>query len=321
MVGRNGSRMPSGTTEEALTRTPLGGGKVLARSRLRLPAIPLPWLLMLPAVLIVVVVTFAPIIQAVSLSFHETKFLTVGQFVGLEQYRRFFGEPTNVQILLNTFVYALSCLVLTVPLALGLALLLNRPFPGRTFFRTVLILPWVVSYLVSGLLWLWLDSISIGPVAYALSMLTNSRVDILGNPNTALLGVIVVTVWRTYPYALILSLAALQTISSDLYEAARIDGAGNWEVFRFVTLPMIQNTLLIVLIILSVAYFNQTDIPLVMTGGGPVDRTELIGLRVYREAFLLFNYGYGSAIAMVMFGVNVVISLAYVRTLRTEGRY
>jgi ABC-type sugar transport system permease subunit len=145
-------------------------------------------------------------------------------------------------------------------------------------------------------------------------------VDLLGSPDTAMLGVVVANVWRTFPYAMILTLAALQTIPAELYEAAKIDGAGRWNLFRFVTFPMIQNTFLIATIILSIHYFNMIELPLVLTGGGPVNRTELLGLRVYREAFVLFKYGFGSAVAMLMFVVNIVVSLIYIRILRAESR-
>jgi ABC-type sugar transport system permease subunit len=153
-----------------------------------------------------------------------------------------------------------------------------------------------------------------------LSTITNTRVDLLGSPDTAMLGVVVANVWRTFPYAMILTLAALQTIPAELYEAAKIDGAGRWNLFRFVTFPMIQNTFLIATIILSIHYFNMIELPLVLTGGGPVNRTELLGLRVYREAFVLFKYGFGSAVAMLMFVVNIVVSLIYIRILRAESR-
>ncbi len=280
-----------------------------------------PWLLILPAVLLVVLVTFFPILQAINLSFHQTSYLQQGKFVGFDHYLSFFADPLSRQNLQNSFVFTFGSLAFSLPLALGLALLLNRPFPGRTVFRTILIVPWVVSQLLTALLWRWLDSPPFGPLAYVLGVLTDSRVDLLGTPGTALLGVILANVWRTFPYAMILTLAALQTIPGELYEAARIDGAGRWSLFRFVTFPMIQNTFLIATIILSIHYFNMIELPLVLTGGGPVNRTELLGLRVYREAFILFRFGFGSAVAMIMFAVNVVVSLAYIRILRAEGRY
>lgn len=280
-----------------------------------------PWFLVLPAVLLVVLVTFFPILQAINLSFHQTNYLRQGRFVGLQHYLSFFADPLSRQNLKNSFAFTFGSLAFSLPLALGLALLLNRPFPGRAMFRTILIVPWVVSQLLTALLWRWLDSPPFGPLAYILGLLTSSRVDILGTPDTALAGVILANVWRTFPYAMILTLAALQTIPNELYEAARIDGAGRWNLFRYVTFPMIQNTFLIATIILSIHYFNMIELPLVLTGGGPVNRTELLGLRVYREAFVLFKFGFGSAVAMIMFAVNIVVSLAYIRILRAESRY
>jgi len=280
-----------------------------------------PVLLMLPAVALVVCVTFLPILQAVSLSFRETTFLQAGRYIGLRHYQTLFADPLTRQNLLNSFVFTFGSLALSLPLALGLALLLHRPFPGRALFRTILILPWVVSQLLTALLWRWIDSPLLGPVAYVLGQLAGTRVDLLGDPGTAMTGVIVANVWRTFPYAMILTLAALQTIPEELYEAARIDGAGRWNLFRFVTFPVIQNTFLIATIILTIHNFNMIELPLVLTGGGPVNRTEVLGLRVYREAFTLFRFGFGSAIAMVMFVVNIAVSLVYIKILRAESRY
>jgi multiple sugar transport system permease protein len=285
------------------------------------PGAAFPLALMLPAVLLVVCITFLPILQAVALSFRETNFLQAGRFIGLRHYQALFADPLTWQNLLNSFTFTFGSLALSLPLALGLALLLNRAFPGRGLFRTILILPWVVSQLLAALLWRWLDSPLLGAVAYVLGVLAGTRVDILGDPSTAMLGVIVANVWRTFPYAMILTLAALQTIPAELYEAAKIDGASRFNLFRYVTFPMIQNTFLIATIILTIHYFNMIELPLVLTGGGPVNRTEVLGLRVYREAFMLFKFGFGSAIAMLMFGVNILVSLTYIRVLRAESRY
>jgi multiple sugar transport system permease protein len=276
---------------------------------------------MLPAVLLVVLVTFLPIIQAINLSLHETTYLRRGRFIGFQHYQLFFEDPLSRKNLLNSFVFMFGSLALSLPLALGLALLLNRPLPGRSVFRTVLILPWVVSQLLTALLWRWLDSPAYGPISYVLGKFAGTQIDILGHPDTAMMGLIIANAWRTFPYAMVLILAALQTIPEGLYEAVRIDGAGRWNLFRYITFPMIQRTFLIALITLSVHYFNMVEIPLVLTGGGPVNRTDLLGIRVYREAFVLFRYGFGSAVAIVMFVVNIVVSLASLRLLRAERRY
>jgi multiple sugar transport system permease protein len=279
-----------------------------------------PWFLLSPALLLVVLVTFLPVVQAARLSVHETRYLEQRAFVGLAHYAAFLHDPLSRRNLLNTLILTFASLAVALPMALGLALLLNQPLPGRAIFRTVLILPWVVSQVLAALLWRWVDSPLIGPIAYVLGQVSQSRIDILGDPTTAMLGVVVANVWRTFPFPMVLALAALQTVPDELYEAARIDGAGRWNSFRYVTFPMIQNTLLIATIILSVHCVNLIELPLVLTGGGPVNATEVLGLRVYREAFVLQRFGTGSAIAMVMFAMNVVLSLGYIRVLRTEAR-
>jgi multiple sugar transport system permease protein len=279
----------------------------------------IPRLLMLPAILLVVLVTFAPIIQAIVLSFHETNYFQLGKFVGLRNYERFFRDPISAQNLINSVVISISCLVLSLAAGMGLALLLKRSFRGRVLFRTLLILPWVMSPLLSALLWRFMYSPQIGPIAYLLGELTSRRFDLLGDVNTAMPGIVIAAVWRSYPYAMILILAALQTVPEELYEAAKMDGGGRLQLFRFITVPMIQNTLLIVIIIQSIGFFNMIELPLILTGGGPLNRTDVIGLRVYREAFVLQKYGFGSAIAMVMFAINIGISLIYIRILRNEN--
>jgi ABC-type sugar transport system permease subunit len=279
-----------------------------------------PWLLLSPALALVVLVTFLPVVQAARLSLHETRYLEQGPAIGLAHYAAFLRDPLSRRNLVNTLTLTFATLAVVLPLALGLALLLNQPLPGRAVFRTILILPWVVSQVLAALLWRWVDSPLIGPLAYVLGQLVQGRVDLLGDPGTAMLGVVIANVWRTFPFPMVLALAALQTVPDQLYEAARIDGAGRWASFRYVTFPMIQNTLLIATIILSVHCVNLIELPLVLTGGGPVNATEVLGLRVYREAFVLQRFGFGSAVAMVMFTINVVLSLGYIRVLRAAPR-
>jgi ABC-type sugar transport system permease subunit len=278
-----------------------------------------PWLLMTPSALVVLLVTFLPIIQAIRLSMYHTFFLEEGSFIGLDNYVKFITSDTaSLKNLTNTLVFAFGSLILTFPLAIGLAILLTRDFRGRAAIRTVLIVPWVVSQLLSALMWRWVFSPDLGPIGYWLTMAVGHRFDVLGQKQTAMLGMIVTNVWRTYPYAMVLILAALTTISKELYEAATMDGASPWQQFLFITLPMIQATLLIVLIVLSVNAINMIELPLILTGGGPNQSTELLGLRVYREAFVLQNLGFASAIAVVMFGINALMSIAYIRILRNE---
>lgn len=280
-----------------------------------------PWAFMVPALLLVAAITFLPIVQAANLSVHETTYLEQGEFIGLRHFSAFLQDPLAWRNLANSAIFTAGSLLLALPLGVGLALALNRPLRGLVIFRTLLILPWVVSQLLAGLLWRWLESPLIGPVAYAVSGLANEQVDILGDTTTAMVGVIVPSVWRTFPFAMVLTLAALKTVPSELYEAAFVDGAGPWQTFWRITVPLIRNALLVIVILLTLHYFVTIELPLVLTGGGPAHATDVLGLRVYREAFRLNRFGFASAIAMVMFAINALISIAYIKILRTESRY
>jgi multiple sugar transport system permease protein len=287
--------------------------------KIRKPIAFFPWLLMTPSALIVLLVTFFPIVQAIQLSMYQTIFLERGNYIGLDNFNKFFtSDIISIKNITNTLIFAFGSLALTFPIAISLALILSRNFRGRTVIRTILILPWVVSQLLSALMWRWVLSPDIGPIGYWLTFFAGFRFDTLGQVDTAMIGMIVTNVWRTYPYAMILTLAALTTIPKELFEAATVDGAGPWQRFIYVTFPMIQSTLLVVLIVLSVNAVNMIELPLILTGGGPVSTTELLGLRVYREAFVLHNLGYASSIAVVMFGMNALMSIGYIRVLRSE---
>jgi multiple sugar transport system permease protein len=276
------------------------------------------WGLFAPSLVLVVVVTILPIAQALRLSMSEAVGFEFGSFIGLENYARFFSDPLSRTNLVNTAVFTVASMALTMPLAVGLAVLLNREFPGRTLVRTLLIMPWIISQLLAALMWRWVASPDIGPVGYALTTLAGTRVELFGGTTSAMVGIVLANVWRTFPYALILVLAALQTVPKDIYEAGRVDGATPFQEFRYLTLPLIQGTIVIAMIILTINAVNMVELPLILTGGGPLNATDLVGLRVFREAFQFQKFGIASAAAVVMFFINVVFSLAYIKVLRGE---
>lgn len=274
--------------------------------------------LIAPTVVLVGLVTLFPMIRAFLLSVHATTFLTQGRFVGLEQYKQFLDEPFGVSSLISTAVFTVGSVLLIFPFATLLAILLNQPFRGRTLVRTLLILPWIVSPILSALMWGWTVEATIGPIPYLLNAWFGVNLDVFANGGTAMITLIVVNVWRTFPFAMVLILAALQTIPVEIYEAAELDGAGEFRRLISVTIPMISGTLLIALIMVTINCVNMVDLPLILTGGGPVHATDILGLKVYREAFFLNRFGYASAIAMIMLAINAVISIAYIRVLRRE---
>lgn len=280
--------------------------------------IPFAWALIVPALALVLAVTVLPVARAFELSLHATEFLNTGEFVGFDNYLAFFQDPAGMAGIGRTIVFTIGSLALTMPIGVGLALLLNQKFRWRGLVRTLLILPWVVSQLLAGLMWRWSVSPDIGPFGFILTAINGERTDVLANPTTAMFTLILVNVWRTYPYAMVLALAALQSIPEEIRESARVEGASAFQELRLITLPLIRSTLLIATIVLTISAVNMVDLPLVMTGGGPVNGTDLLGLRVYREAFTLDRIGFASAIAIVMFIINVLISIVYVRVLRAD---
>ena len=274
--------------------------------------------LLLPALAVAALVVFYPIVFAVDLSLHETSFLKKGAFIGLQHYAAFFGSTGGWQVLKNSLVLVLGSTALAIPIGMGLALLLHMKIRLKAVFRMVLVLPWVISQVITALLWKWILNIQFGLTRLVTDALGLLPIDFVGEFETAMPTLILVNVWRTFPFAMLLLLAALQTVPRELHEAAEIDGAGAWSRFRHVTLPLIKSTVLVVAIMLSLSYFNHVDLPLILTGGGPLGETRILALAAYEEAFVLNKMGYGSAIAVVVFAVNILLSLVYLRLLRTE---
>ena len=276
------------------------------------------YVLLLPALAVAALVVLYPIVYAVDLSLHETSFLEKGAFVGLRHYTAFFGSTAGWQVLKNSLVLVLGSTALAIPIGLGLALLLHMKIRLKTAFRMVLVIPWVISQVITALLWKWILNVQFGLTRLVTDALGLLPIDFVGEFETAMPTLILVNVWRTFPFAMLLLLAALQTVPRELHEAAEIDGAGAWSRFRHVTLPLIKSTLLVVAIMLSLSYFNHVDLPLILTGGGPLGETRILALAAYEEAFVFNKMGYGSAIAVVVFAVNILLSLVYMRLLRTE---
>lgn len=278
----------------------------------------LPYLLLAPALLLLLTVSIYPILYAFNRSLYYTNYMALGEFAGFANYTEFFEFGGGWTSLTNSLIYCGGTLALALPLGLGLALIINRPLPFRTFIRTVLILPWIVSQTIVALLWGWIMNPDFGPIPYAISGFTGLRLAIYGDPDLAMGGVIVANVWHSYALALVLLLAALQGIPQELYEAARVDGAGRWPTFRRITLPMISPTLMVTAIVLTLHYFNMVTLIWVITGGGPITATETLSVRVFNEAFVHQNLGIASAAGVMIAGLNIVFSLAYIRLLRQD---
>jgi multiple sugar transport system permease protein len=276
----------------------------------------LPYIFVAPALLVLLLVAAYPVFFAVQRSFYATKFLELGTYVGWRHYIEFFTQPHGWLTIRNSLVFSVACVALTLPFSILLALILNRPLPFRTTIRTLLILPWIVSQTIAGLLWGWVLNPSFGPVPYFIGSLFGTRVAFFQDPNLAMAATVVANVWQSYGLSFVLVLAALQTIPDDLYEAAELDGAGRWDRLRWITLPLLRPTLAISLIVLTLHNLNMVSLILVLTGGGPAGATETLSVRVFNEAFQFQNMGLAAMMGVIIAALNFAFSVAYLRVLR-----
>lgn len=277
-----------------------------------------PYLMFAPAFVLIAGVSFIPIGYAVVQSFFRSSNVQLGHYVGLRNYTDFFFNLNGFEALQNSLIFVAGTVLLAVPFGFTLALILNRPIPFRGALRTVLILPWLVSNLVGALLWAWIGNPQYGLAPYLLEKIGIAMPNIITSPPAAMASVIIASVWASTPLVMVFVLAALQSVPSDLIEAARIDGASPWRRLRKITLPMVRNTTMMAIVLTSLHAFKNVEIVLVMTSGGPNGATETMALKVFHEAFTLFRIGVGSAGAVIIFLLNLVFTIAFVRVLQTE---
>ncbi len=268
----------------------------------------------LPNLLGFALFTLVPMVFSLALALMHWDGANEVTWAGLDNFWRLFHDETFRIALFNTFYYVIGTVPLTMVAALGLALLLNQPLRGRNFFRTTFFFPYVASLVAVAVVWNMLFHPAMGPVN---QMLVSLGVE---NPprwsasiDWAMPTVIMASIWKGMGYYMIIYLAALQGIPSYLYEAAEIDGANAWQKFRYITLPMLTPATFFVSIMLIIASFKVFDLILVMTGGGPGRATNVLVIHTYNVAFKEFRFGYSSAIALVLFAIVLIITIAQFR--------
>ena len=243
-----------------------------------------------------------PVSFSLFLSFMRWDGFTAMAFNGLNNFTAIFRESVFRQAVVRTFRYTISCVGFTALASLGLAILLNRQFRGKGFFRSAVFFPHVASIVSIAVVWRLLFMKDLGPINVFLRF-----IGIVNPPGWfsttrwALPGVIIVSVWKSMGYYMIVYLAALQNIPRELYEAAGIDGASAFQSFRRVTVPMLRPATFFVVLMLTIGSFKSFDIIFALTEGGPGNATTLISNYIYNKAFISFNYGQTSAAAMVLF--------------------
>ena len=279
---------------------------------------PLPYLFVLPTVILITAFTLVPAVYGLIVSVHRVQFVRLGSFIGLENYLEVLTHPRTIVNVQNSFLLAIGSVTLTFLLGFVLALALNERLLARPVLRTLVMVPWVVSYVVANLLAKWMVHFELGVINQWLRVLGLPAINFLGQATNGLLTLIVVNTWITAPYAMLLLLAGLQGIPAELYEAAAVDGANRPRRFVAVTLPLMRHAMLVLLLLLTIRDFSILVSILVLTSGGPGYQTETLAVRMYWEAFTNFRMGTASAVATIIFAINMVFSLLYLRLIRTE---
>jgi multiple sugar transport system permease protein len=273
-----------------------------------------PYLYTAPVLVLIVAVMLVPLSVGLSYAFRDIQLLDPlsRDFVGLDHFRELKDDDGFRVALLNTLIWTGASVVLQFIFGLILALLLNREFPGRRLVQALVFLPWAVPTFLVGLDWAWLFNPVVGPLPgwlFALKI-THDNNNLLADPGTALIGPIVAGIWWGIPFFAITSLAALQSIPKDLYEAASLDGAGIFKQFCSITLPLLAPTIAITILLRTIWIANFADLIVVMTNGGPADSTQTVASYIFTVAFRRLDLGDSSAIAAVLLLILLAYALA-----------
>ena len=279
-----------------------------------------PYLYAAPALLVIGAVLLVPLVLGLSFAFRDVRLLspTSGQWIGVEHFVGLAGDRTFRNALGNTLRWTFVSLAFQFSLGLVLALLLNRSFPGKRLVQSLVFLPWAVPVFLSGLNWSWLFNPVVGPLPHWLAAIgvLDAPTSILSSPTHAMWGPIVANVWFGIPFFAITLLAALQSIPDEIYEASSIDGASRWQQFTGITVPFLAPTIAITLMLRTVWIANFADLIVVMTSGGPANSTQIVASYIFTLAFRKLDFGYASAVALVLLVLLLLYALAVMSVRR-----
>ncbi len=276
-----------------------------------------------PALIVMLLVIAYPIYYTFVLSFYKTPpSLAMSEkiFNGIDNYIRLLNASSFWDVTVNTMVWTIWSTFFAVVLGFGAALVLNREFIGRGLLRGLLLIPYVISAVAASYVWRWIYHSDLGVLGSALIRMgiMDEKLNLLDNVDRVLPSLIVVNVWKEFPFAMIMILAGLQTVPQQLLRAARVDGASPLNQFIHVTLPHLKGVLIITVLLLFVANLNHFTIPWIMTGGGPAGASDIWITQIYQIAFGRIRFGIASAYSVILFAVMVVLGYFYVRAL-TSG--
>jgi multiple sugar transport system permease protein len=278
----------------------------------------------LPLIIVMAVFLAYPIIKAAVMSvqyWYMPKPKPEGNyFVGIDNYVSLFGDASFIHSLKITAIYIIVTVVLRFVIGLLAALLMNQSFRGRGFARALLIIPWAIPEVVACLIWILMYDKDFGIINY-LTMnfkLISEPVGFLSNPEIALPAAMAVNVWKGFPFVAIMLLAGLQSIPTELYEAARVDGAKPFQQFRNITWPMLRPVSMVVFLLLIIWTIKDFGIVYLLARGGPSQATEILTIFIYHSAFKYFDFGKAAAAGMIMLVFSIIFTYIYLKVLNKE---
>ena len=283
-------------------------------------------MLLSPAVIITVIFVLVPVVDSIYRSFFDYKVKNIisgkpGTWNNFANYVKLFTNGKLPTAMTNTLLFVFGVVIAQFILGMALALVLNTNIRFSRFIRSIMMIPWVVPTLISGLVWLWMFQPQYGLVKYFVGILSGGKITdfaILNSPTTAMLGVSVAALWKQIPLATLLLLAGLANVPEDMLEAAKIDGANEAQRFFKITLPYMKSVIKVTVSMSIIENFKQFPLFWTMTGGGPNNSTTTMAILSYREAFVSNNFGSGAAVTTVWMLMMIAVVFVYNRIFRKE---
>jgi multiple sugar transport system permease protein len=280
-----------------------------------------PYLYLAPAFTIFTLFMFVPLLVSLYLSFTDWDMISPMKFVGLDNYIRLFSDKNFLRAAGNTVYFTAGIVPAQIFLAIGVALLLNTKIRLRGFFRGLYFLPVIVPITVAATVWMFIFSPSFGILNYLLGLVGIEKIGWLSDPKWAMPALMILAVWQNFGYFAVMFLAGLQSIPSEMYEAAAIDGANAWKRFWAITFPLLSPTTFLVLVMSVIGGFQVYQTVVLTTEGGPAGATSVIVFELYRVAFEYYDMGYASAMAYVLFAFLFLLTLVQFKAMGSKVHY
>jgi multiple sugar transport system permease protein len=276
------------------------------------------YLFLIPDVLGLLIFVIGPMLLAFAVSFSDWRLVGAPEFIGIRNYEIILRDPKFGASLGRTILYTMGYVPVVYTLSLGMAVLLTRRARGNIFFRTIYFMPVAMSMVVAGVIWRFMFDPGNGLINETLSAVGLPTFQWTGHVQSSMVSVQIVAIWKSVGYFMIILLAGIQDIPSDYIEAAQIDGASSWQIFRRIIMPLLRPTSFFVIVVLTINSLQAFDQIYVMTRGGPAQSTYTLVMYIYEKAFREWNFGYSGAMAVVLFTMIFILTIIQVRYFRSS---